>query len=76
MAFFGMHVHAFAGHWMPISLGAWLGHWEKNHIAAQGRDIRENVTQQGAKKRGSHPPPTKPSKAHFRQAIGSHNLQI
>lgn len=47
MAFLGMHVHAFAAYWMPISLGAWLGHWEKIHIAAQSREIRENVTQQG-----------------------------
>lgn len=67
MAFLGMHAHAFAGYWMPINLRAWLGHLKKIHIAAQSREIRENVTQQGE---GLTSPP-KPSKAHFRQAIGS-----
>lgn len=75
MAFLGTHVHAFAGYWMPISLRAWLWHWEKICIAAQSREIRENVTQQG-EKRGSYPPPQSHQKPISDKPLSLHNLQI
>lgn len=45
-----------AGYWVPITLQDWLGHLEKIHTAAQGREMKEKVTQQSEKKRGSDPP--------------------
>lgn len=38
-----------AGYWVPITLQDWLGHLEKIHTAAQGREMKEKVTQQDRK---------------------------
>lgn len=42
-----------AGYWVPLTTWGLIWHLEKIHIPAQGRGMRENVTQMSEKKRGS-----------------------